>query len=110
MKLFGITGCPLEHSLSPLLHNWALRRAGIAGAYLAWPLESGRMAEMVNAARVLRIQGISVTIPHKEAIMPLLDGLSERARAAVDSGRPATHNPLCRAIGAAKRPCQIEAE
>ena len=81
MKLYGITGYPLEHSLSPILHNWAMEQAGIAGAYLSWPLHAGRMPELVNAVRTLRIQGLSVTIPHKETIMPLLDRLTARARA-----------------------------
>jgi shikimate dehydrogenase len=81
MKLYGITGSPLGHSLSPALHNWALEQAGIAGAYLAWPLEAGRMPDFVNAVRTLNIRGVSVTIPHKESILPLLDGLTARARA-----------------------------
>jgi len=81
MRLFGITGCPLGHSLSPVLHNRALEQAGIAGVYLAWPLDAGKMPDFVNAVRTLRIQGVSVTIPHKEAILPLLDTLTARARA-----------------------------
>ena len=80
MQIYGIVGCPLGHSLSPVLHNWALNRAGIAGAYLAWPLPAGRIPDFVNAVRTLSVQGASVTIPHKEAIMPLLDGLTTRAR------------------------------
>jgi shikimate dehydrogenase len=81
MKLYGITGYPLEHSLSPVLHNWALEQAGIPGAYLAWPLPAGQMPDFVKAVRVLNIQGVSLTIPHKETVLPLLDGLTTRARA-----------------------------
>ncbi|MCL2123650.1 MAG: shikimate dehydrogenase [Desulfovibrionaceae bacterium] len=81
MQLYGITGYPLGHSVSPVLHNWALAQAGIAGAYLAWPLPAGRMPDLVKAVRTLHIQGVSVTIPHKEAVMPLLDSLTARARA-----------------------------
>ncbi|MDR0239700.1 MAG: shikimate dehydrogenase [Deltaproteobacteria bacterium] len=81
MQLYGITGHPLGHSLSPVLHNWALQQAGITGAYLAWPLPAGRMPDLVNAVRTLHIQGVSVTIPHKEAVMPLVDSLTARARA-----------------------------
>jgi len=80
MKLYGIIGYPLEHSLSPLLHNWALEQGGIAGAYLPWPLHAGQMHDFVSAVRILNIQGASVTIPHKEAIMPLLDKLTTHAR------------------------------
>ena len=81
MQLYGIVGYPLGHSLSPVLHNWALDQAGIAGVYLAWPLPAGQLSDLVIAVRALNIRGVSVTIPHKEAIMPLLDRLSARARA-----------------------------
>ena len=81
MQLYGITGDPLGHSLSPVLHNWALHQAGVSGAYLAWPLQAGQMPDLVNAVRTLHIQGVSVTIPHKEAVIPLLDSLTARARA-----------------------------
>ena len=81
MKLYGITGYPLGHSLSPVLHNWALSQAGIAGAYLAWPLQAGQISDFVGAVRTLHIQGVAVTIPHKETIMPFLDSLTARARA-----------------------------
>ncbi|MCL1985634.1 MAG: shikimate dehydrogenase [Betaproteobacteria bacterium] len=80
MKLYGITGYPLDHSLSPILHNWALKQAGIAGVYLSWPLHPGQMPDFVSAVRTLNVQGVSVTIPHKEAIIPLLDNLTTHAR------------------------------
>ncbi len=81
IRLHGIVGHPLGHTLSPLVHNWGFRHFGIPGVYLAWPVEPGRLTDFVTAVRVLGIAGISVTIPHKTAIMPLLDDISDRARA-----------------------------
>jgi len=49
--------------------------------YMAWPLEPGRVGDFITAVRTLPIRGASVTIPHKQTVLPLLDGVSERARA-----------------------------
>ncbi len=81
IRLHGIVGHPLGHTLSPLVHNWGFRHYGIPGVYLAWPVEPGRLADFVTAVRVLGIAGVSVTIPHKTAIMPFLDVITDRSRA-----------------------------
>jgi len=79
---YGIIGMPLGHSKSPLLHNWGLRECGLPGRYEAWPTEQGnKLKAFVAEAKIRRIKGVSVTIPHKQAIMPLLDALTERAKA-----------------------------
>ncbi len=78
---YGIIGQPLGHSLSPALHNWALARAGLPGQYHAYPLEPGGLADFMARARALPLAGLSVTIPHKVAVMEFLDEVSERARA-----------------------------
>lgn len=81
-KLYGIIGDPVSHSLSPLLHSTAFRRRGIPAVLLPWRVEPGRLPAFIEAARVLDIQGSCVTIPHKEAIIPLLDDVSDLARQA----------------------------
>lgn len=78
-KLYGIIGDPVGHSLSPLLHSTAFALLGIPGVLLPWRVEPDRLPSFVEAVRVLDIQGSCVTIPHKEAIIPLLDGISECA-------------------------------
>ncbi len=78
--LLGIIGSPLGHSLSPLLHNWALETAGLRGAYMAWPLAADQLAAFMLSMRVLKIQGCSVTIPFKQSVIPYLDGLTAQAR------------------------------
>lgn len=80
-NLYGIIGYPLGHSLSPILHSTAFQMLGIPAALLAWPLEPQDLPRFMEAFRLLNIQGCCVTIPHKEAIIPLLDQVSERARA-----------------------------
>lgn len=80
-RLFGIIGHPLGHSLSPLLHNWGFGHFGVPGVYMAWPVAPGRVADFMTAVRVLGIEGVSVTIPHKAAVMERVDGMTDRARA-----------------------------
>jgi shikimate dehydrogenase len=78
--LLGILGKPLGHSLSPRLHNWAFERLGFPAAYYAWEKDAEELTDFFIAVRSLPIAGLSVTIPHKRAVIPFLDGLSERAR------------------------------
>ena len=58
-----------------------MSRAGHAGAFYAWPLLPERLTEFIHMARALPIHGLSVTIPHKTAVLPLLDGLTAEAQA-----------------------------
>lgn len=80
-ELYGIIGHPLGHTMSPLLHNWGFGLLDVPAVYMAWPLEPGRVGDFITAVRTLPIRGASVTIPHKQAVLPLLDGVSDRARA-----------------------------
>lgn len=78
-KLYGIIGHPLGHSLSPLIHNWGFHHVNHKAVYIRWPTPTGKLPEFIAALRTLPIQGVSVTIPHKRAIMPYLDGLTSDA-------------------------------
>lgn len=80
MKLLGITGDPLGHSLSPVLHNWAFGETGFAGLYLAWPVPAKNLANFFLAVRTLGILGGNITIPHKVAAMNFVDKLSSVAK------------------------------
>ena len=79
-KLYGIIGSPLGHSLSPILHTTAFQALGIPGLLLPWPMPADQLPVFIKAMRLLDIQGACVTIPHKQAIMPLLDGISDTAK------------------------------
>ncbi len=80
MQLYGIIGHPLEHSLSPALHNWAFAKRCIHAAFAPWPIAPEQLADFVSSMRLLKFQGACVTIPHKERILPLLDSISPHAQ------------------------------
>jgi shikimate dehydrogenase len=79
-QIYGIIGQPLEHSLSPLLHTTGFRSLGMNAVLTPWPLGSEKLPLFFEAFRLLNIQGACVTLPHKEAVMPFLDEISDRAR------------------------------
>jgi shikimate dehydrogenase len=84
MLTLGLTGFPLSHSLSPKLHNAALTAAGLEGSYSLFPVDpahSDELAHLLGRVRSGEIHGLNVTIPHKQAVIPLLDELSETASA-----------------------------
>lgn len=80
-KLLGLIGDPVAHSLSPPLHEFLLARAGLNYCYLAFRVPRERLPEALLGMRALGIRGFNVTIPHKEAVIPYLDGLSPEAEA-----------------------------
>jgi len=84
MMHLGLIGYPLSHSLSPKLHEAALALLAIHGEYLLYPVapeEIVRLAELVKHMRDREINGLNVTIPYKQAIIPLLDELTSSAQA-----------------------------
>lgn len=76
-RLFGIFGHPVRHSLSPVMHNAAFRHLNINAVYLAFDVTNLNAA--MHGVRALNIQGLSITIPHKEAVLFLLDETDEEA-------------------------------
>ncbi|MFQ5896357.1 MAG: shikimate dehydrogenase [Nitrospinota bacterium] len=80
VQALGIIGYPLGHSLSPLMHTVALRHLGLPYRYQAYEVEPGRLKGALEGVRALGIRGVNVTIPHKQAVLPYLDELSEEAR------------------------------
>jgi shikimate dehydrogenase len=78
-KFCGIIGNPVEHSLSPAIHNAAFRRLGLNYVYLAWRVES--IGDAIKGLRALgNFRGASVTIPHKVSAVPFLDEIEPTAR------------------------------
>ncbi len=76
-SLYGVIGDPISHSLSPVMHGRAFSHVGHNGAYLAFRVRD--LAPAIAGVRALGIRGLSVTIPHKVAVMSLLDELDEMA-------------------------------
>jgi shikimate dehydrogenase len=79
-KLYALFGCPVHHSLSPLMHNDAFRNMNIAAHYHAFHVEPEDLKDALNGVRALGISGLNVTIPHKTAVMSLLDDVDPIAR------------------------------
>jgi shikimate dehydrogenase len=75
----GVIGEPIRHSLSPVLHNAAFRALGLDWVFLAFEVPAGDAPAAIEGMRALGIEGLSVTMPHKEAVLPVLDRLSPTA-------------------------------
>jgi shikimate dehydrogenase len=80
-QLLGVLGDPIHHSLSPTMHNAALAELGLDYVYLAWRVAAADLATAVAGLRAIGVRGFSVTIPHKQAIMPLLAEVTPEAAA-----------------------------
>lgn len=72
-------GHPVGHSLSPAMHNAALREMGVDGVYVAFDVTPADLPEAVRGLQALGVRGVNCTIPHKEALVPLVDELSADA-------------------------------
>lgn len=77
-ELFGVLGNPVKHSLSPLMHNAAFMKRGMNAVYLAF--ESNDIKSAIKGMRALGIKGMSVTIPYKSSVIPLLDAVDPLAK------------------------------
>jgi shikimate dehydrogenase len=78
-RLCGLIGNPVEHSLSPAIHNAAFRELDLNYVYLAFKVEN--LPAAIDGLRALgNARGFSVTIPHKVAVIPLLDEVDATAR------------------------------
>ena len=78
-KITGIFGCPVDHSLSPVMHNAAFEAMGLDYCYIPLLVLPDNLAPAVQAIRALNIAGVNVTVPHKEKVMPLLDSIDKEA-------------------------------
>jgi len=79
-RIFCVIGDPIEHSLSPAMHNAVFEDMGLNYRYVAFRIESAGLGDAIKGFRALGIGGVNVTIPHKVAVMKHLDALSDEAR------------------------------
>jgi shikimate dehydrogenase len=80
MKLYGILGHPVGHSRSPAMHNRAFALRGLSATYVPFDVAPHALADAVRGLRALGVAGWNVTLPHKTAIMSLLDEVDVVAR------------------------------
>jgi shikimate dehydrogenase len=82
----GLIGYPLGHSLSPRLHQAALQASGFTGEYRLYPVDPAEggletLQGLLHDLRTGKLQGLNVTIPHKQTVLPFMDRLSPTAQA-----------------------------
>ena len=79
-KSFGIIGKPLSHSLSPTLHNYWFKKYKIFADYSLLEIELSEIGEIIKKIRCSELQGINVTVPYKQAVIPFLDLILDDAK------------------------------
>lgn len=78
--LISLIATPIRHSMSPTMHNESFKKLGLDYAYLAFEVGNEELADAVQGIRALGIRGSNVSMPNKQAIIPLLDELSPAAK------------------------------
>lgn len=80
-RVAGIIGWPVEHSLSPAMHNAAFRELGLNWIYAAFPVDPERVGEAVRGLAAAGCAGLNVTIPHKQAVIAHCSQVSDAVAA-----------------------------
>ena len=78
-KVVGIIGDPVEHSLSPQMHNAAFKHLGLDYVYIPYHVQKELLGNAITGAKALKIKGLNVTIPHKTEVIKYLDSLDKPA-------------------------------
>src|SRR5215469_13392509 len=78
-KVVGVFGFPVEHSLSPAMHNAAFTALRLPYIYVPFPVEPGAIGLAIRSLIPLGIVGVNLTIPHKENVLPFLDEMTDEA-------------------------------
>lgn len=78
-KVTGLFGYPVEHSLSPAMHNAAFEHLNMDYCYVTFSVRPDLLGDAVRAISALNLEGVNVTVPHKENVVPFLSEISEEA-------------------------------
>jgi shikimate dehydrogenase len=78
-RITGLFGYPVEHTLSPAMHNAAFEHLGLDYCYVPFLVHPGALGKAVESIRALSLAGVNVTVPHKETVIHLLDEVNEEA-------------------------------
>ena len=79
-RLVGLIGWPVDHSLSPVMHNAAFEALGLNWRYVPLPVTPGHVGAAVRGIAALGFEGANVTVPHKRAVMPALNSVVPKAK------------------------------
>jgi shikimate dehydrogenase len=80
-QLVGLFGWPVEHSISPPMQNAALLAVGLDWCYLPFAVPPERLADALRGVQALGFRGVNATVPHKQALLSLVDELTPEAQA-----------------------------
>jgi shikimate dehydrogenase len=79
-QIYGIIGCPIEHTKSPLMQNAAFEALGMHAVYVPFLVRPEDLGKAVLSLRSLNVSGVNVTVPHKGAVIEFLDELDPVAK------------------------------
>ena len=79
-KTFAVIGDPINHSLSPNIHNAAFRELGLDCTYIAYRIPKDELAVGVESLKSIKISGFNVTIPHKVEMLKYLDETDDNCK------------------------------
>ena len=77
---YAVIGDPIDHSLSPNIHNAAFRHLKLDHSYIAYKISAGELAAGIDSLKKIKIAGFNVTIPHKIEIMKFLDDMDTTSK------------------------------
>ena len=80
LKTFAVIGDPIDHSLSPTIHNAAYRELDLECTYIAYRVNKGELATGIESLKKIKIAGFNVTVPHKIEMIKYLDNLDETCK------------------------------
>ncbi|MGI5988790.1 MAG: shikimate dehydrogenase [Lachnospiraceae bacterium] len=80
-KVYGLIGNPVAHSISPLIHNLLAQKLGLDMTYVCFPVENADVKQAVEGAWALGIQGLNVTVPHKQSVREVITSVDPLADA-----------------------------
>jgi len=80
MKKFLVIGNPIDHSLSPELHNYWIKNSGIDAIYEKKKINEDQLEQIISQVKDNKIKGINVTVPFKKTVIPYLDELTAEAQ------------------------------
>lgn len=78
-KIYGVIGDPIEHSMSPVMHNDLFQHYGMDAVYHAFHIKKENLLDAVKGFKAINLAGFNITVPHKTAIMPFLDEMDDLA-------------------------------
>jgi len=78
-RICGIIGDPIEHTMSPVMHNAVFKKLGLDYVYVPFRVEQEELGKAIEGMKALNMRGLNVTIPHKVAVIKFLDELDHLA-------------------------------